>query len=129
MGTISALVERIAAETQIKDVAAVTKTSAELDAAGAADAGNPVAQSAMHYGRGMLAVAKGDAAGARTHFGDCSPEDTRCKWQGVVTEEKAGDKAGAETARAQLLKIYGRDPLSLVVRSRLTPAAARHTTP
>ena len=59
----------------------------------------------------------------------CSPEDTRCKWQGVVTAEKAGDKAGAETARAQLLKIYGRDPLALVVRSRLSPAAAKHTTP
>ena len=124
-----ALVERIAAETQMKDVAAATKTSAELDAAASADAGSPLTQSAMHYGRGMLAVAKGDTAGARTHFNECSPEDGRCKWQGVVTAEKAVDKAGAETARAQLLKIYGRDPLALVVRSRLSPAAAKHTTP
>ncbi|MEO7271745.1 MAG: tetratricopeptide repeat protein [Vicinamibacterales bacterium] len=123
-----ALVLRVAAETQMKDVAAATKTSEALDAAAAASAGDPLAQSAMHYGRGMLAVAKRDAAGARAHFDACSPEDAWCKWQGVVTAEKAGDKAGAETARVQLLKIYGRDPLALVVRSRLAPASAKRTT-
>ena len=124
-----ALVARIAAEAQMKDVAAATRTSADLDAAAGADAGDPLAQSAMHHGRGMLAVAKGDIPGARAHFDACSPEDARCKWQGVVTAEKAGDKAGADTARAQLLKIYGRDPLALVVRSRLSLSAAKHTTP
>ncbi len=123
-----ALVARIAAETQMKDVAAATKTSAELDAAASADTGGPVAGSAMHYGRGMLALAQGDAPGARAHFDQCSAEDDRCKWQGVVTAEKAGDKAGADTARAQLLKIYVRDPFALVVRSRLSPAA-KTTTP
>jgi tetratricopeptide (TPR) repeat protein len=122
-----ALVARIAAETQMKDVAAATRTAAELDAAAGADAGSPLAQSAMHYGRGMLALAQGDAPGARAHFDGCSAEDARCKWQGVVTAEKAGDKAGADTARAQLLKIYGRDPLALVVRSRLSPPASAPT--
>ena len=62
-----ALVARIAAETQMKDLAAATRTSAELDAAAGAGAGSPLAQSAMHYGRGMLALAQGDA-GALAHF-------------------------------------------------------------
>lgn len=43
-----------------------------------------------------------------------------CKWQGVVTAERAGDTAGAAIARQQLLKNYLRDPLHLIVRSRLT---------
>jgi tetratricopeptide (TPR) repeat protein len=115
-----ALLARIAAETQMRDVAAATKTSVALDQAAAAAADDPVAQSAMHYGRGMLAVSKGDAAGARTHFDRCSREDEVCKWQGVVTAEKAGDKAGAAAAREQLLKIYLRDPVHLIMRSRLT---------
>ena len=44
-----------------------------------------------------------------------------CKWQGVVAAEKAGDKAGAAAAREDVLKIYPRDPVHLIVRSRLGP--------
>jgi hypothetical protein len=73
----------------------------------------------MHYGRGQLAMAKADVAGARAHFDQCSREDEMCKWQGVAAAEKAGDTAGAAAAREQLLKIYGRDPVHLIVRSRL----------
>jgi Flp pilus assembly protein TadD len=118
-----ALRARIAAETQMRDVAAATKSSAALDEAGATDADDPVAQTAMHYGRGMLAVAKADAPGARAHFDQCSREDAVCKWQGVVTAGKAGDAAGAAAAREQLLKNYQRDPVALIVRSRLSPPA------
>jgi len=34
--------------------------------------------------------------------------------------EKAGDKAAAAAARELALKIYRRDPLGLIVRSRLS---------
>jgi tetratricopeptide (TPR) repeat protein len=118
-----ALVERVAAESGLRDAAAAAKTSAALDAGASAEADNPLAQSAMHYGRGMLAVAKGETADARKHFEACSQEDTVCKWQGVVTAEKAGDKAGAAAARTTLLKNYLRDPGHLVMRSRLSPQA------
>jgi tetratricopeptide (TPR) repeat protein len=119
-----ALVARITSEAGLRDAAAATKTSAMLDEAATAAPDSPLAQSAMHYGRGMLALAKGDAPGARTHFDACSPEDELCKWQGVVTAGKAGDKAGAAKAREQLLKVYARDPVHLIVRARLTPAPA-----
>ncbi len=115
-----ALVARITAEAGMRDVVAATTTSSALDQAAAATTDSPLAQSAMHYGRGMLAVAKSDAAGARAHFDQCSREDELCKWQGVVTAQKAGDKAGAAIAREQLLKNYLRDPLHLIVRSQLT---------
>jgi hypothetical protein len=47
----------------------------------------------------------------------------------VVAAEKAGDKAGADTGPAERLTIYGRDPLALVVRSRLSPSAAKLVMP
>ncbi len=47
-------------------------------------------------------------------------EDELCKWQGVVTADKAGDKARAVSAREQVLKNFLRDPLHLIVRSPLT---------
>jgi len=116
-----ALLARIAAETGMGDAGAVAKTSTALDETAAAQADDPIAQTAMHYGRGMLAAAKGDAAAARAHFDQCSQEDEVCKWQGVVTAETAGDKAGAAAARKRLLKQYARDPIHLIMRSRLSP--------
>jgi tetratricopeptide (TPR) repeat protein len=118
-----ALIERIAAESGLHDAAAALRTSTALDEGAAADPDNPVAQSAMHYGRGMLAIAKNDTAEARKHFNACSQEDIVCKWQGVVTAEKAGDKAGAAAARTALLKNYLRDPGALVMRSRVAAPA------
>ena len=115
-----ALVVRVAAEAQVKDVAAVKKTSAELDMEANATPGNAPIQSAMHFGRGLLAVASGDAAGARAHFDQCSRTDEWCKWDGVLAAEKAGDKAGATAARDTLLKLYLRNSTHLIVRSRLT---------
>ena len=77
----------------------------------------------MHYGLGMLAIAKGDTAGARAHFDQYVPEDVLCGWQAVVAAEKAGDKASAALTRDRLLKNFQRDPLHLVVRSRLSAPA------
>ena len=116
-----ALVARITAEAGLRDVKAATATSEALDQAAAANPGQPFAQSAMHYGRAMLAVAKGDAAGAREHFAACSSEDLTCKWQEVVVAEKAGDKAGSSAARERLLKHYQRSPVALIIWSRLAP--------
>ena len=115
-----ALVVRVAAEAQVKDVTAVKKTSAELDMEANATPGIAPIQSAMHFGRGLLAVASGDAAGARAHFNQCSRIDEWCKWEGVLAAEKASDKAGATAARDTLLKLYLRNQTHLIVRSRLT---------
>ena len=82
-------------------------------------ADDPLAQTAMHYGRAMLAVAKGDAKARADPFDQCSREDQVCLWQAVVAAEKAGDKAAAGTARDTLLKVYARDPGHLIIRSRL----------
>jgi Flp pilus assembly protein TadD len=112
-----ALRVRIEAEVQMANAAAAQKTSAALDQDASSRADDPDAQSAMHYGRGQLAMARADLAGARAHFDQCSKEDEMCRWQGVVAAEKAGDAA----AREQLLKIYGRDPMHLMIRSRLAP--------
>ena len=117
----AALRARVTAEAQMRDVAAAEKTSAALDADASSRAGDPAAQTAMHYGRGQLAIARADVAAARGHFDRCSMEDYTCKWQGVIGAEKAGDKAASAAAREQLLRIYRRDPEHLLVRARLMP--------
>jgi tetratricopeptide (TPR) repeat protein len=118
----SALRARITAEAQLHDAGAAQQTSAALDQDASSRADDPAAQTAMHYGRGQLAVAQADTAAARTHFDQCSREDETCKWQGVLAAEKAGDKAGARAAREHLFKIYLRDAGHLLVRSRLPVA-------
>jgi hypothetical protein len=86
---------RVMAEARIGDKAAAQKTSVELEQAAATRADDVAAQTAMHFGKGQLAMASDDAATARTHFDQCSVQDQLCKWQAVIAAEKAGDKAGA----------------------------------
>jgi hypothetical protein len=118
-----ALRVRVAAEAQLKDAAAAKKTSALLDMDAESLPENVAARSAMHFGRGLLAVASGDLAGARAHFDQCTRSDEWCRLEGVLAAEKAGDKAGTAAARDALLKLYERDTLHLIVRSRLAPPA------
>ena len=123
-----ALRVRIIGEVRADDVAAAEKTAAALDQVAAQRPDDPVAQSAMHFGRGMLAVAKADLAAARGHFDQCLSDDYSCKYQGVLAAEKAGDAAGAQRAREAFLKIYDRDPVHLILRSQLTQSAAAKPT-
>ena len=95
-----ALRVRIIGEVRADDVAAAEKTAAALDQVAAQRPDDPAAQSAMHFGRGMLAVAKADLAAARGHFDQCLSDDYYCKYQGVLAAEKAGDAAG-RPARAR----------------------------
>jgi uncharacterized protein HemY len=86
------------------------------------------AQSAMHFGLGMAAMAKRDYTGARSHFEQCLTADEMCRLQIVMAADKAGDKPGAEAARAAMLKLYIRDPQHVWVRSRLQGNTAKAST-
>jgi len=116
----NALRVRVTVEALQADAAAAAKTSAELDALATAQPNNADAQSVMHYGRAMAALAKGDTAAGLVQFDRCSREDQICAWQKAIAAGKAGNKTAAAAARDQALRIYGRDTASLVVRSRLT---------
>jgi tetratricopeptide (TPR) repeat protein len=122
-----ALRARILGETRLNEVAAAEKTSAALDTLAAERLDDPNAQSAMHFGRGMLALAKGDTVGALSHFDQCVSDDDYCKYQRVLAAEKAGDAPGAAAARDAILKLYARDPVHLMVRSRLAATRPRTT--
>jgi hypothetical protein len=122
-----ALRARITAEARMGNRAAAAKTSATFDADAASRPEDLQAQSAMHYGRGMLALAQSDLAGARSHFEQCHAEDDYCKYQLVLAAEKAGDAAGAAAARGRLLKLYQREPVHVVIRSKLMPPPARES--
>ena len=83
-----ALRARIVGEVRAADAAAAEKTSAALDQAAGQRPDDPVAQSAMHFGRGMLALAKADLTTARGHFDQCLDDDYSCKYQGVLAAER-----------------------------------------
>jgi len=115
-----ALRARVFAEASLKDAAAAQKTSALLDMEAASRADDANAQTAMHFGKGLLAAAQGDFAGAGAHFKQCSREDEMCQWQALQAAEKAGDKTAA-AQRDEILKLYRRSPVHLIIRSRLVP--------
>ena len=110
------------------DAAAAQKTVAALEQESSTSPEDPVLRSSLHLAHGMLALAQSDAAGARAHFVQCLSVDAYCRWQEVVAAEKAGDRAGADATRAELLRVYRRDPVYLYVRSRLAKPAAPRTT-
>jgi len=114
-----ALRTQVSAEARVGDAAAAAKTSALLDQEAQARPDDRAAQSAMHYGRGELAMAQKKPADAAAHFTECSPEDDMARWRGMMAAESAGDKAAAGAARQTLMKTYVRDPLHLIIRSRL----------
>jgi tetratricopeptide (TPR) repeat protein len=119
---------RAVAEGKMGDAAAAQKTVAALEQESTARPEDPLLQSSLHLARGMLALAQSDAAGARAHFAQCLNVDVYCRWQEVIAAEKAADRAGADAARAELLRVYRRDPVYLYVRSRLAKPAVPRTT-
>ena len=92
-----------------------------LDADAQARGDDTAAQSAMHYGQGELAMAQKKPADALAHFKECAPEDDMARWRAMSAAEAAGDKAAAASARDTLLETYQRDPLALIIRSRIAP--------
>ena len=118
---------RAVAEGKMGDAAAAQKTVAALEQESSTRPDDPLFQSSLHLARGMLALAQSDASGAKAHFAQCLGTDVYCRWQEVIAAEKAGDRAGADAAKAELLRVYRRDPVYLYVRSRLAKPAAAQT--
>jgi Flp pilus assembly protein TadD len=119
-----ALMLRAAAQGRSGTAAAVDKTVAALQQDATARPDEAQLQSTVHFAQGMLAVAQKDLKAAKAHFDLCSSRDTYCHWQAFVVAQKGGDRAGADAARARVVRVYGRDPLDLYVRSalnRMTP--------
>jgi tetratricopeptide (TPR) repeat protein len=123
-----ALRTRVAAEAAMNNGDAAAQTAMLLEQQANDRKDDVIAQSAMHYGLGMAAMAKKDYAGARAHFEQCLKQDAECRRQIVTAAEKANDKPGAEAARGAILKLYIRDPGHLWVRSRLQRKPATSST-
>lgn len=123
-----ALRVRIAAEVATSDADAAERTAMALQQQAGERNDDVNAQSAMHYALGLAAMAKRDYPGARAHFEQCLTQDAECRMQIVTASQKAGDKPGAEAARAAILKLYVRDPVHLWVRSRLQGNVGNSTT-
>jgi len=123
-----ALRVRLAAEAATNNAVAAAQTAMALQQQASEHKDDVNAQSAMHYALGMAAMAKRDYPEARAHFDQCLSQDAECQMQIVTAAQKAGDKPGADTARAAILKLYVRDPVHLWVRSRIQGNAGKSTT-
>lgn len=117
---VQALRAQMSADAALNDVGGAEKTAAALQQEASARADNPFAQSSMHYGQGMLAMTKSDFTSARSHFEQCLKTDQFCRLEIVNAAERSGDRAAASSATGELLKLYVRDPVHLIVRARLT---------
>lgn len=109
------------------DVEGAKSDVAVIEKEAAARPDHPLLQSTVHLAQGMLAVAQKDLKTARMHFDQCSDRDTYCHWQAFVVSQKAGDKAGADAARARLTKIYVRDPVYLYARTSVDRMTSRQS--
>jgi len=79
--------------------------AATLEAIKAEAAKNPDdlhAQADVHVGAGLVAWAKGDAAGAVKELSGCDDNELFCRWQLAMAQAKAGDKAGAAATRKSI---------------------------
>lgn len=80
---------------------------------------DPLGQSDLHFARGVMALAGGDAKAATQEFAQCVKEDSYCHWQQAVAEQMARNATAAQATRQKLLRSYRRDPMYLYVWSKL----------
>lgn len=115
----TALVVRIQAESKLGRATEAKSTLALLEAEVKKAPANADLKSMAHFARGAEALAHGDARAAVQHFAQCDEQDYYCRMQLVTTQDKAGDKAGAESTRKELIQENRREPMYLYVRSKL----------
>jgi tetratricopeptide (TPR) repeat protein len=120
----AALVQELWAQSRLKKTADAEKTLAAYEAEAAKVPNLAWAQSWVHFGRGAIAAAKGDAKAAATEYAKCIDEDFYCAWQLALASDASGDKTGAMAARTMVTTFQQRDPFYVYVRKKIEPPAA-----
>ena len=109
-----------------KKIAAAEKTLALLEKDAAESPNNLNVQSAAWWGRGVMKLATGDAKSAAEEMQKCVPTFDLCHFHQAIAQEKAGDKAAAETTRATLLaQQRSQDAFFLTLRAQLMKKQVR----
>ena len=115
----SVLVWRAIAQARLGKGGDAAKTADELQGLARKSPTDPDAQSLASLGRGLAALAKGDAELAVKELSACLEDDFLCRWQLVVAQDKQGDKEGAAATRAKLTGANLRDPAYLYVHAKI----------
>ena len=119
------LVARMWTQALGKGKADAEKTLALMEKDEADSPNDAYAQSAAAWGRGVLKLAKGDAAGAAQEMSKCMPSADLCHVHLALAQEKAGDKAAARATRASLVSQQRtQDSFYLVLRQQLLKKAS-----
>lgn len=96
------------------------KTSlAAIEKTAAFDPNDPGSKGYASWAAGVVAYGAKDYKTAIEKFTGCVSTDLECKLNLVQAYEKAGDKAAAETAKAELRKRNVRDPMYVFVNKKL----------
>lgn len=102
------------------NTAEAEKTLAVLEKDAAESPNDLNVQSSAWWGRGVLALAKGDAKSAAQEMQKCVPSFDLCHFHQAIAQEKAGDRAGAQETRTTLLaQQRSQDAFFLTLRSQL----------
>src|SRR5258705_3645003 len=109
-----------------KKIAAAEKTLALLEKDAAESPNDLNVQSAAWWGRGVMKLATGDAKPPGEEMKKCVPTFDLCHFHQAIAQEKAGDKAAAETTRATLLaRQRSQDAFFLTLRAQLMKKQVR----
>jgi tetratricopeptide (TPR) repeat protein len=95
------------------------KTLADLEQLARVDRGDAQLAGTVQMARGLTAWAGGDLKNAVQELGRCRDDDSLCRWQLALAQDKSADAAGAAVTRQRLLSVPRRDPVHLYVRARL----------
>lgn len=116
-----ALANKVQAEAKLGRGEDAQKTLELVRAEAGQTPANAFAQSTLHFAEGAAAMAKGDVKGAIEHYSRCIDDDTYCRWQLAVAQDKAGAAAAAAATRKSLLEANRRSEIYLYVRAQATP--------
>jgi Flp pilus assembly protein TadD len=110
---------RAIAQSRLENVADVQKTSEAIDKEAARAPTEADLQSTASLGRGLLALARGDARLSVQELSACVEEDLLCQWQLAVAQDKAGQNKAAEETRLRLSRVKLREPQYLYVHAKV----------
>ncbi len=113
---------RLRAQTSLGKKADAVKTAAAIQELTAFDANDPYLRSLGNWAAGHVAFGAADYKTAIAKYSACERDDVECKVDLVTAYEKAGDKAGAEKVKAEILSRKMRSVIYVWAHHRIAPA-------
>jgi tetratricopeptide (TPR) repeat protein len=110
--------ERVRCNVLLQDLPEAEKALAAMEEAAKGAPGNRNIDSAVHVGKGYVALLKKDVAGAIRELSLCENDDTLCLWE-LSKIQEGSDKAAAAATLERIRKTSHRNVYYAYVRARI----------